>query len=301
MKKPEKGVAACEEFFVLVWEAHICTAAMKVFGMSSLKDTPTSHHFPKGCTQLNPKQRWNVLRLAIKEIIDQFVDIKYPTPTVSKDKDHVRAYAKEVVSLGLLLMEFIDAIREGDGDRIIRCWRYFLPLFKCSDRTNYSVEAFNLLFEYEYAFTERMKQHLKWERTINATGRPGRNVPMDLHMEHINKHCKQAMGSLGSNIGEKSVGRIGKSIGELMKVTQQFDSDNNIHEDIGRHPKRTVEMDMNKLLLELHTGSKVFEHVPGRKHTQFKTMQVNMTRKLSSADLKKWMLEQVHKYEMFYI
>ena len=86
-----------------------------------------------------------------------------------------------------------------------------------------------------------------------------------------------------------------------MKVTQQFDSDNNIHEDIGHHPKRTVEMDMNKLLLELHTGSKVFEHMPGRKHTQFKTMQVNMTRKLSSADLKKWMLEQVHKYEMFYI
>ena len=42
-----------------------------------------------------------------------------------------------------------------------------------------------------------------------------------------------------------------------MKVTQQFDFDNNIHEDIRRHPKRTVEMDMNKLL---HTESKVFEH-----------------------------------------
>ena len=46
---------------------------------------------------------------------------------MSKDNDHVRAYAKEVVSLGLLLMEFVNAVREGDSDRIIRCLRYFLP------------------------------------------------------------------------------------------------------------------------------------------------------------------------------
>ena len=45
----------------------------------------------------------------------------------------------------------IDAIQEGGGERIIRCGRYLFPLFKCSDRKNYSVEAFNMLFEYEYA------------------------------------------------------------------------------------------------------------------------------------------------------
>ena len=84
-------------------------------------------HFPQVCTLLNPKQRWNVLQLAIKDIVDQFVDIDYPS-SASKDDDHVRAYAKEVISLGLLYKEFVDAIREGDGERIIRCWRYFLPL-----------------------------------------------------------------------------------------------------------------------------------------------------------------------------
>ena len=49
--------------------------------------------------------------------------------------------------MGLLYMEFCDGIREGDGARIIRCWRYFLPMFKASGRTNYVVEAFNLLFQ----------------------------------------------------------------------------------------------------------------------------------------------------------
>ena len=31
-------------------------------------------------------------------------------------------------------MEFVDAVREGDGKRILRCWRYFLLLFKATGR-----------------------------------------------------------------------------------------------------------------------------------------------------------------------
>ena len=233
-KKTKKGVSACEDFFLLVVEVHICAAVMQVFEMSSTKDNPTESLFPQGCTNLSPTQRWNVMKVATRKVVDEFVDVSYPT-AAKKDDDHVRAYTKEVLSLGLLLMEFDDGIREADGERIIRCWRYFLPIFKCSNRTNYSVEAFNLLFEYEYAMTPGMKQQMMWERTVNVHGKPGRNVSMDLHMEHINRECKQAMGSLGSNIGDKAVSRIGQSIGELMKVSHRFDSVNNLRDPSGRH------------------------------------------------------------------
>ena len=120
-------------------------------------------------------------------------------------------------------MEFTDAVRKGDGERITWCWKHFLLLFKSSERTNYSVEAFNLLLELEYVMTSRMKQQLTWERTINVHGKSGRNVSMDFHMEHINRECRQAMGVLGSNINDSSVACTGKSIGELMKISQQFD------------------------------------------------------------------------------
>ena len=33
-----------------------------------------------------------------------------------KDNDHIWAYAKEVLNLGLLLMEFVDGVREADGE-----------------------------------------------------------------------------------------------------------------------------------------------------------------------------------------
>jgi L1 cell adhesion molecule like protein len=51
-------------------------------------------------------------------------------------------------------MESIDDIREGDGERILRCWRYFLLLFKATGRKNYSIEAFTLLTQYHFLYTE---------------------------------------------------------------------------------------------------------------------------------------------------
>ena len=38
-----------------------------------------------------------------------------------KCHDNVFEYAKETLTMGLLLLEFKDAVREGDGDRVLRC------------------------------------------------------------------------------------------------------------------------------------------------------------------------------------
>ena len=240
------------------------------------------------------------MSLAIEELINAFVDVSYQPEESTKDDDHVLAYAKEVMSLGLLLMEYIDSIREGDGERLLRCWRFFLPLFKACGRKNYAVEAFNLLFQYEYVFTPRMKEQLLWDRTVNIHGRPGKNVAMDLHMEHINRACKEAMGNQGSNIGDISVDRIGKSIRGLMDIGKAFDQENDVPQVSGKRSKRSVEADMAKLIPQL-SESKVFDHIPGREHSKFVKFQANSTRKLSLESLKDWLAIKAKKYEMFYV
>lgn len=179
-KDPSKSVAACEEFFLLVVEAHILAAAMKTFGMLALDDTPSSKtFFPDGCTELDSLKRCQILMLGLREIVKRFVDLdltfgEHVVVRPRKEKDLVNEYACDLLSLGLLLMEFNDGVREGDGNRILRCWRYFLLLFKASNRTNYSIEAFTLLAQYEYLFSPRMAMQLKWSRTINVHGRPGK-------------------------------------------------------------------------------------------------------------------------------
>lgn len=40
--------------------------------------------------------------------------------------------ASEVLSYGLMYLEFCDSMREGDGLRILRCWRYLMLFFKAN-------------------------------------------------------------------------------------------------------------------------------------------------------------------------
>ncbi len=102
-----------------------------------------------------------------------------------------------------------------------------------------------------------MKEQLVWERTVNTHGKPGKNISMDLHMEHINRACKTQMGTLGPNNSEYSIDRIGRSVGSTMKVCNSFDKSNKVPEESGKHSKRTVDLDMEKLLVGLKCG-KVF-------------------------------------------
>lgn len=88
--------------------------------------------------------------------------------------------ACETLSLSLLLNEFKDAIREGDGNRVIVVWKYVLLIFKATGHKNYAIELFmSILPPY-------LAEQLKWGRFINSHGLPGKNISMDLHMEHLN-------------------------------------------------------------------------------------------------------------------
>ena len=128
------------------------------------------------------------------------------------DTDNVYNYACEVLSLGLLYLEYKDAIREGDGERVMKIWKYLLLLFKASGRTNYSIEALTLLSQYYLILPSRLAEQLKWSRFVNTTGLPGHNISCDLHMEHLNREAKTAIKGLGANKSQKAILRTGRAI-----------------------------------------------------------------------------------------
>ena len=72
--------------------------------------------------------------------------------------DSVYGYAKDTLALGLLLMEFIDAMREGDGNRIFVLFCFYC--LKSSRHINYSIEAVTLLAQYHYLYSPRMAAQL---------------------------------------------------------------------------------------------------------------------------------------------
>ena len=210
---PKKDMNACEDFLELITNAHILAAAMQKFNMNSLTDPlKSSEIFP---SEVSQNERLMVLDSAVQSIISEFVDIgfsKSPRKQVPNNKDHVLEYAKETLSMGLIFLEFKDAIREGDGDRVLRCWKFLFLFFRASGHTNYTLEALTLLSHYYYLLPPRYAEQLKWSRFINTQCKQGANIPSDLHIEHLNRVCKEFVNHLGANKTPRAITRIGKVV-----------------------------------------------------------------------------------------
>ena len=64
------------------------------------------------------------------------VDFNYGSSSISTSGDNIYQYTQQLVSLGCFYLEYDDAIKEGDGGRVLRCWK--------------SIEALLLLCQHEY-------------------------------------------------------------------------------------------------------------------------------------------------------
>jgi len=109
---------------------------------------------------------------------------------------------------------FHDAVREGDGERILQHWKFMLVIFKLTNHRNCAKEAVNLLLQYNYTFSEREKPQLLWSR-VNTRGYPGANIPCDLFMEHLNRRLKTVIRSMRANVNPTTIQKAGKAISSV--------------------------------------------------------------------------------------
>ena len=106
--------------------------------------------------------------------ISSVVEKQHAPPSVKETSDGIFNYASAILNDGLLLLEFKDAIREGDGDRILRCWKAFLIYFDYARHTNYRKEAFDILAQTSAAASPQVASQLKWSRVVNTRGGKGK-------------------------------------------------------------------------------------------------------------------------------
>lgn len=120
--------------------------------------------------------------------------------------DYVLTYSSEVITLGILSEVYHDAIREGDGKRLLKIWKFLLIVFDATNRINYRKEAILLLLQYYCLFSEQKREQLLYSsRFISTHRRVGCNIPCDLHLEHLNRRLKTALCNLWSNIQTGSI------------------------------------------------------------------------------------------------
>ena len=177
-KVVKNNYSAASKFYSLVLEAHIVCACMQFFGMGNQGDDPKLFEFPENLVtaHLDDKKAY------LKRVVGKFVD-KFPLGFINEhsqvvgenneelddpqfdEDDAVYNYASAVIGYGLLANDFEDAYKEGDGERTIRLWKFFLLHFKANGRTKYALEAFNLIAKVNALLSARKAHQLIWNRT----------------------------------------------------------------------------------------------------------------------------------------
>ena len=104
----------------------------------------------------------------------------------------VHDYVSAVLNDGLLLQKFRDAIQEGDGPRVLRCWKAFLLYFHFARHKNYACKNTGINFVNAIA-TPRVAAQITWSRIVNTCGIAGHNIPVDLTNKHLNRTLKDAV------------------------------------------------------------------------------------------------------------
>ena len=130
-----------------------------------------------------------------------------------------------------------------------------LSMFVSSARTNYAIESMHLLMQNDYLLSQRESAELIWSRSINVHGCPGRNIPNDLQMEHLNRICKGSIKGLGPTKTAKCITRVGKALGTIVPILDNFDEDNCVPASSGRHHTANSDKDLNILIHELKDAS----------------------------------------------
>ena len=133
-------------------------------------------------------------------------DIPHAAASVQETADDgLFNYGCAILNDGLFSLEFRDAIHEGDGGRIFRCWKFVLLYFRHAKRYKYALEAFYFMANITAIASPRLRHQLLWSRVLNTRGGAGNNIPSDLFMEHSIRDQKGSLSSIGANLTEQVI------------------------------------------------------------------------------------------------
>ena len=111
--------------------------------MKNINEVPSSEllHNPEDIWMESVEQRRSILHKVCVAVVEKYVKLQINLKSKPHSDDRIFMYSRNLLSLGCFYLEFSDAIRKGNGSRVLRCWRYLLPMFFSSGRRNYALES----------------------------------------------------------------------------------------------------------------------------------------------------------------
>ena len=123
------------------------------------------------------------------------------------------------------MSDFEDAIREGDGQSLRSLHKLALLICSCYGHTKHAYVTLLLLVHVHAILNQSEAFSLMSNRFCNTSGRIGRNIPLDLRLEHLNNLLKACLKALGANVNEESAQRIAAALNGIEMNLNSVDKD----------------------------------------------------------------------------
>ena len=213
-------------------------------------------------------------------------EVPETSPIKPPEKDDMFSYQCSFLEFGMIILNFFDAIKEGDGKRILRSWKFQLPyLRKDPGSTKYALEALGLLFQVYGLLSPKDSHELIWNRSALLSGH---NIPLDLLLEFFNRLLKEVERNLGPNAtNHKAIDRYCHAIDITKPALDNFDRECGVIRRSGHHYEISVTSDIHKVITELNT-QKAFCWTPGRTYGHYKDIDSSLLDGFDLKDMFRW-------------
>ena len=168
-----------------------------------------------------------------------------------ENDDDVYNYNCALLADGLLFLNFLDAVKEGDGKRLMKQYQYMMLYCRADGQGSpkYALECLYQSFLVEALLSPRDCERFIWNRSVNTYGGTGNNMAHDLEVEHSNRFVKTSIMNLGPNVSEKSVTRICQSEKAVRSILSNVDKSLCCVTKSGKHTKSSEAGGLNELVV----------------------------------------------------
>ncbi|KXJ14156.1 hypothetical protein AC249_AIPGENE19271 [Exaiptasia diaphana] len=230
------------EFFSTETDALIISATMTHFGIDDKDASPKKNCIPSYLRKIYiyPKCRKNHEKqkhgLVVGESEEGTEKVKQDNKKEKKKEDHIYNYGCLHIALGLLLRDVEDAVKEVDGQRLVRVWKFLTYIFRLKGHSKYALAGLRLIASIEGLLTPKQAHKLIWNRFAGTKQGKGKRISRDLRVEQLNKIAKEEIRALGfPNINDESVVKATRITAPLEKMIKQSKCDLGIKSKSGHH------------------------------------------------------------------
>jgi hypothetical protein len=197
---------------------------------------PDAFQCPR-CGKVYKKAHFLARHLLTHDQTDPVVD-EDPVP----EGDYVYNYTRRTLTLCCLGLNFDDAIKYGDGERILLLFKFMYLYCKESHCPKYAYGLLETVAQASYLLSPKVAHDLVWNRFVNNRGEEHSNLPVDLDVEHCNKPLKTDVHTFRGDITDKTVQRVSRGVEGSEKVIRNMDKQTGVKKTSGKHKKALMEI-----------------------------------------------------------